>query len=114
MKARFHTHTHTQVEHAAQLPRAIAERFRASAVSGYDFAELVRDDSATGALSVELGVEQPRHRECPRALRFFSPSCQNRISRERVSRRDSLSLGNAPVFRYEAFPPLRCANGFYF
>ncbi|KAJ8612240.1 hypothetical protein CTAYLR_002952 [Chrysophaeum taylorii] len=59
------------VEHAAQLPTHVARKFRDASVSGYDFAELVRDGSSeTGALA-KIGVKHARQRtKLVRAMRM--------------------------------------------
>jgi hypothetical protein len=59
------------VEHAAQLPRDVAQRFIDTSVSGYDFAELARDTSDRGALKTEVGVRTQRQRNTlARAMRM--------------------------------------------
>lgn len=59
------------VEHAAQLPSDVARLFLDSSVSGYDFAELARDTSESGALSKEVGVRTQRQRNTiARAMRM--------------------------------------------
>jgi hypothetical protein len=59
------------VEHAVQLPRDVARLFLDSSVSGYDFAELARDTSESGALRKEVGVRTQRQRNTlARAMRM--------------------------------------------
>lgn len=60
------------VEHAVQLPSAVARQFREASVSGYDFAELVRDGlSGDGALARAVGVHNDMHRRAlVRAMRM--------------------------------------------
>jgi len=59
------------VEHAVQLPGDVAQLFLDSSVSGYDFAELARDTSESGALRKEVGVRTQRQRNTlARAMRM--------------------------------------------
>lgn len=60
------------VEHSVQLPAAVARQFREASVTGYDFAELVRDGlSEDGALARAVGVHNDMHRRAlVRAMRM--------------------------------------------
>jgi len=59
------------VEHAAQLPHDVAQLFVDTSVSGYDFAELARDTTESGALKTEVGVRTQRQRNTlARAMRM--------------------------------------------
>lgn len=59
------------VEHAVQMPQNVAHLFLEMSVSGYDFAELARDTSESGALRTEVGVRTQRQRNAlARAMRM--------------------------------------------
>jgi hypothetical protein len=55
------------VVHGVQLPEGIGEVFRANAVTGYDFAELIENDGA--AIEEQLGIDRLAYRK--KLLRVF-------------------------------------------